>query len=49
MKFKKLFFWLFGLMSTTTIAIGLASLQSSACVMHFYQPELPEELDSYRR
>ena len=47
--FKRIVMWALSIMSTTAIAAGIASLQSSACLIHYYQPELPEELNAYRK
>ena len=46
---KRILLWIVGIMSTTAIAAGIASLQSSACIIHFHQPEVPEDLNIYRK
>ena len=43
---------LLGILSSVTVAlalsIGIASL-SSACLVHFHQPELPKALNNFRK
>lgn len=48
-KIRSIVTWMLSIMPTIAIAIGIASLQSSACLIHYYQPELPEELNAYRK
>ena len=49
LKIKSIVARLLGVLPAIAIAIGIASLQSSACLIHYYQPELPEELNAYRK
>ena len=48
-RIKKIVMWILGVMSTTAIAAGIASLQSSAWWIHVHQPEVPEELNAFRK